>query len=175
MKYFLPIACCLLTVACQYNPFAHRFLTREPSPDEVVGTYALHEVYVDMVEAGLSERIRKASPPPSITLHANGTAVLKQFPLFEELDDSFDYKFIDFEDLDARWEISSAGSVSSGGDDLKTAYGLRLTLSDGRSLLDPPTLTGETEVDGLIFTFYDGDQGQILGYQKTAATPDPGR
>jgi len=171
MNRFLAIPILLFIAGCQYNPFAHRFLTREPSPDEVVGQYSLTEVYVDMVESGLSERIRGASSTPTITLHPDGTAILSGFPFFKEQEHTFDYKFTGFEDITARWEISSVGGVSSGGDDYKKVYGLRLILSDGRVLFDSPSLTGDKKVDGLIFTLYDGDQGQILGYKKENAEP----
>ncbi|MCB1095381.1 MAG: hypothetical protein KDN22_07345 [Verrucomicrobiae bacterium] len=169
MNRLLAITILVLLAGCQYNPFAHRFLTREPSKNEVVGQYSLTEVYVDMVDSGLSERIRAASTTPTITLHPNGTAILSGFPFFEEQENSFDYKFTGFEDLTASWEISSVGGVSSGGDDYKTVYGLRLIFPDGRLLFDSPSLTGDKTVDGLIFTLYDGDQGQILGYKKTNA------
>ena len=105
-----------------------------------------------MVNPSLNDRILSTSPKPIITLRA---------------DTGFDYAFKGFEDINAHWKISAVGSVSFGADDTKTVYGVLFTLPDGGVLFDSPTLTGNTTVDGLIFTLYDGDQGQILGYQKS--------
>ena len=168
IRYFTIFAL-LLVAGCQYNPFAHRFLTKEPTSEEVIGEYQLKEVYVDMVDPNLGDRIRAAKPTPTITLHRDGNATLVNFPFFEELDRTFDYNFKGLENLDARCEISMVGSVSSGGNHSKKVYGILLTLTDGRSLFDSPSLTGKNSVDGMIFTLYDGDQGQILGYTKTKA------
>tara|TARA_B110000305_G_scaffold237761_1_gene301761 strand:- start:146 stop:670 length:525 start_codon:yes stop_codon:yes gene_type:complete len=167
MKFLLIITCSIFITSCQYNPHADKFLTVEPNVSEVVGIYELQEAYVDMVNPSLNDRILSTSPKPIITLRADGTATLKQFPFFEELDTGFDYAFKGFEDINAHWKISAVGSVSFGADDTKTVYGVLFTLPDGGVLFDSPTLTGNTTVDGLIFTLYDGDQGQILGYQKS--------
>lgn len=169
MNRFFVITILLLFAGCQYNPFAHRFLTREPSKNEVVGHYTLTEVYVDMVESGLSERIRASSKEPTITLNPDGTAILSAFPFFKAQEKAFDYEFVGLEDLTASWQISSVGGVSPGGNDYKTVYGLRLVLPDGTVLFDSPSLTGDEMVDGLIFTLYDGDQGQVLGFKKKNA------
>jgi hypothetical protein len=159
-------------MGCQYNPFAHRFMTREPTTAEAVGTYDLTEVYVDMVEPGLSEKIRSSEAKSSVLLRADGTASLVNFPLFEESTNRFNYRFRGFQSIEARWKVTSVGSVSSGGDDLKTVYGIDFMLSDSKKLFDWPTFTGKEAVDGLILTLYDGDQGQILGFKKRTAKPD---
>lgn len=160
------MAVTIALVGCQYNPFAHRFLKREPSVKEVVGTYSLVEVYVDMVENGLNEKIRARTPKPIITLRSDGTAFLQSFPVFRETEVSFDYRFDGFEDIETRWEISPVGGVSSGGEDSTTVYGLSFDFPESKSSFRWPTFTGDKRVDGMIFTLYDGDQGQILGYTK---------
>jgi len=162
----------ILAVGCQYNPFAHRFMTREPTTAEAVGTYDLTEVYVDMVEAGLSEKIRQSKANTSLRLRADGTASLVDFPVFEEGTNAFDYRYTGLQSLDAQWKIISVGSVSSGGNDSKTVYGIQFTFADSRKLFDWPTFTGKDSVNGMIFTLYDGDQGQILGFKKRNAEPD---
>jgi hypothetical protein len=159
-------AVAIALASCQYNPFAHRFLKREPSVDEVVGTYSLEKVYVDMVENGLNEKIRARTPKPMITLRSDGSALLRSFPVFRETEEGFDYRFEGFEDIETRWEISPVGGVSSGGGDSTTVYGLSFSLPDSKGFLRWPTFTGDKTVDGMIFTLYDGDQGQILGYTK---------
>ena len=159
-------AVAIALASCQYNPFAQRFMKREPSEDEVVGNYSLEEVYVDMVENGLNEKIRARTPKPIITLRPDGSALLRSFPVFRETDEGFDYRFEGFEDIETRWEIIPVGGVSSGGGDSTTVYGLSFSLPDSKGFLRWPTFTGDKTVDGMIFTLYDGDQGQILGYTK---------
>lgn len=151
---------------CQYNPFAHRFLKREPSMEQVAGIYALKEVYVDMVESGLSEKIRTKSPSPTIELRADGSASLRSFPVFRQTAQEFEYTFEGFEDLETRWHILPTGCVSSGSDDATTVYGISFDFAKGKNFEQWPTLTGDKTVDGMIFTLYDGDQGQILGFIK---------
>ena len=57
-------------------------------------------------------------------------------------------------------------SVSSGGDDSQTVYGIQFTFDGGRTLFDTPTFTGTPRVDGMIFTISDPDMGEILGFRK---------
>jgi len=156
----------LILTGCQYNPFAHRFLKREPTMEEVAGTYALKEVYVDMVESGLNEKIRANSPKPTIELRADGSASLRSFPVFRRTADGFEYTFEGFEDLETRWHILPTGCVSSGSDDATTVYGISFDFAKDKNFEHSPTLTGDKSVDGMIFTLYDGDQGQILGFIK---------
>ena len=155
----------VLLSSCQSDPFAHRFLKKEPALDEAVGTYLLTEAYVSMIEAGLDEKIRSHEPTPSIELRDDGTAILRDFPLFHEQANAFDYDWVGFRTLEARWAIIPVGAVSSSVNDTAVpVFGLRLT--DAEEPLDSPTFTGKETIDGMIFTFYDGDQGQILGFKK---------
>ncbi len=155
----------LVVTGCQYNPFALRFLKREPSVSEASGTYVLKEVYVDMVDSSLSEKIRIHRPIPKIILQADGEAEFSDFPLFKQ-SGTFDYSFTGYMNFKARWTITSAGTVSSGGSDTYTVYGISIAPTDMTQPVDSATFTGKKTPDGMIFTLYDGDQGQILGFQK---------
>lgn len=158
---------CFLLAACPSNPYAHRFLTSEPANQDVLGEYKLKEIYLDLIEPGLSDRIRDFTQNSSITLHPDGNATLVDFPFFDVVN-TFEYKFKGMENLKAVWEIVPAGGMSSnsGSDDYRIVYGIRFTLLDGRELFDQPSLTGDGDADGMIFTLEDGDWGQILGYSK---------
>lgn len=155
----------LVLASCQYDPFAHRYLDKEPSREEAAGTYILEACYVDMVESGLSERIRSATITPSITLRPDGIAELKGFPLFHGTD-GLNYSFEGLHSFERSWSILPVGTVSSGGDSATTVYGVRFELPGGETLFDSPTFTGEDSVDGFVFTLYDGDQGQALIFRK---------
>lgn len=156
----------MLCVSCQSNPFAHRFLKKEPALHEALGTYELTEAYVSMIQTDLDKAIRDHQPIPSIILRDDGTATLTDFPVFTQKEDSFDYDWSGFQSMEARWEMIPTGAVSSSANGTATTvFGVRFTESS--VVIDSPTFTGEETIDGMIFTFYDGDQGQILGFKKT--------
>ncbi|MGL5019856.1 MAG: hypothetical protein ACRDBP_17100 [Luteolibacter sp.] len=117
-----------------------------------------------MVKSGLSETIRAHQPQPKILLRPDGSADLQDFPLFVETKD-FNYEFSDFVTLKAKWTIQPTGAVSSG-NSATTVYGLALEPIGSDHKIDSANFTGKKSPDGLIFTFYDGDQGQILGFEK---------
>jgi hypothetical protein len=139
-------------------------MTREPSQEEVAGEYKLNEVYLDLIESGLSDRIRDSARGSSIILKGDGTAILTKFPVLEALDElGTHYKFKGLQDLKTEWEVSTLGNVSSGGDDLLAIYGVRFILPEqSRSA----RFTGQDRVEGMIFGFSDPDLGQILGFSK---------
>jgi hypothetical protein len=137
---------------------------------EVVGSYELKEVYVDMIESGLNEKISAKKPRSMIELRADGSAVLRSFPIIQATGDGFDYAFQAFEDIEARWLIEPAGSVSSGRGEPTTVYGITFS-HEPMKAQRWATFTGGKEVTGMIFTFYDGDQGQILGFTKQQKNP----
>jgi len=45
----------------------------------------LKEIYLDLIESGLSDRIRDSTRGSSIILKDDGTALLKNFPFLEEV------------------------------------------------------------------------------------------
>lgn len=154
-----------LVAGCQYNPHAHRFSKHEPAVAEAAGTYVLDEVIVDSVDVGLSEKIRHYAATSQIILRHDGTVKFTRFPEFHQAD-TFNYSYAGPEDFDGRWTIAPTGSVSSGGDDSHTVYGIHFTFADDRTLFEFPTFTGTPRVDGMIFTLSDPDQGEILGFRK---------
>lgn len=119
-----------------------------------------------MIQAGLDKTIRDHQPTPTIILRDDGTATLTDFPLFTEKEDAFDYEWSGFQSLEARWEMIPAGVVASSVDGPTTSV-FGVLFSECDPPLDSSTFTGEETIDGMIFTFYDGDQGQILGFRKT--------
>ena len=153
---------CLLWVACPADPFAHRYLTREPTVEEVVGEYELKEIYLDLIEFGLSDRIRDSTRGASIVLKGDGTAILTQFPVIEEVG-TFRYEFKGLKNLKGKWKVAKLGNVSSGEDELRAIYGVRFILP---RLNLSASLSGQDRVEGMIFGFSDPDEGQILGFSK---------
>jgi hypothetical protein len=155
----------ILAVGCQFNPHAGRFSKHKPTVGEAAGTYVLEDVFVDSVKEGLNEKIQSYAPSSQIVLRNDGTAKFLRFPVLLSPDDSH-YTYKGPEDFEARWSIESVGTVSSGGDDSQTVYGVQFSFSDDRTLFDTPTFTGTPSVDGMIFTLGDPDMGEILGFRK---------
>jgi hypothetical protein len=155
----------ILVAGCQYNPHAHRFTKHKPAIAEAAGTYVLDEVFVDSVKVGLGKEIQNYAATSQIVLRHDGTARFVRFPVFRSPDD-LHYTYQGPEDFEARWSVSPSGSVSSGGDDSQSVYGIQFTFDDGRTLFDTPTFTGSPRVDGMIFTISDPDMGEILGFRK---------
>jgi hypothetical protein len=155
----------MLVASCQYDPHAHRFSKHQPAIEEAAGTYVLDEVYVDTAGEGVSEKIEGYAATSQIVLRSDGTARFTRFPVFKG-PDTLHYSYMGAEDFDGRWSIASAGCVSAGGNDSQTVYGIRFTFTDGRTLHESPTFTGSPRVDGMIFTFGDPDQGEILSFRK---------
>ncbi|MCW1884371.1 hypothetical protein OKA04_06480 [Luteolibacter flavescens] len=155
----------LLLAACQYNPHAHRFSKRQPTVEEAAGTYVLTEALVDTVKTGLSAEIKDYAATSRIILRHDGSAKFVRFPDFSRADD-FTYSYKGPKDFEGRWSIVASGTVSSGGDDSQTVYGIDFSFADGRKLFESPTFTGSSAVDGVIFTLGDPDMGEILGFKK---------
>jgi hypothetical protein len=155
----------VLVAGCQYDPHGHRFSKHQPAIEEAAGTYILDEVLVDSAGEGVSQKIQGYAATSQIVLRNDGTARFVRFPVFKG-PDTLHYSYMGAEDFDGRWSIASAGSVSAGGDDSQTVYGIQFTLADGRVLYESPIFTGSPRVDGMIFTFGDPDQGEILGFRK---------
>ena len=153
---------CLLWVACPSDPFAHRYLTREPTVEEVVGDYELKEIHLDLIEFGLSDRIRNSVWESSIVLRGDGTALLTKFPVLEKVE-TFRYEFKGLKNLKGKWKVAKLGNVSSGEDDLRAIYGVRFILPRQNF---SARLSGQDRVEGMIFGFSDPDEGQILGFSK---------
>ena len=171
---------CLLLVACPSDPFAHRYLTREPTVEEVVGEYELKEIHLDLIESGLSDRIRDSARGSSIVLKGDGTALLTKFPVLEEVG-TFRYEFKGLKNFKVFWRIQTVGgkSSNSAADDYQTVYGLRFVPSAQSGvkgtrpsvkikddLFFSSTFTGDEKVNGMIFSFDDPDLGQILGFSR---------
>ena len=152
-------------VACSSDPFAHRYLTREPTVQEVVGEYELKEIYLNLLESGLSDRIRDSARGSSIVLKGDGTAILTKFPVLEEVG-TFRYEFKGLKNIKAEWKVAKLGNVSSGGDDLRAIYGVRFILP-GQNF--SARLSGQDRIEGMTFGFSDPDLGQILGFSKDSA------
>ena len=105
---------CLLLVAFPSDPFAPGYLTREPTFDEVVGEYELKEIHVDLIESGLSDRIRDSARGSSIVFKVDGTALLTKFPVLEEMG-PFRYVIQGFEKPQRQMEGSQAWEREFGG------------------------------------------------------------
>jgi hypothetical protein len=177
MKINLTILALLGALAvsgCESNDFARRLLKRKPTAEEASGTYVLAVVNVDQVEAGLSQKITTQQPPPTIELKADGTAEVHDFPMFSD-SGNYNYRFAGFTSFKAGWRILPVGNVSSDGNSADV-FGITMDSTDSadtKQKLEALSFTGKSTPDGLVFTLYDGSQGQILEFAKQATEAAP--
>jgi hypothetical protein len=143
-------------VACPCDPFAHRYLTREPTVDKVVGEYDLKEIYLDLIESGLSDRIRDSARGSSIILKDDGTALLNFFPVLEEVG-IFRHEFKGLNNLKTFWRIQTLGGMSSNSaaDDYQSVYGLRFVASAQAGRQRNPSLR-QDQGRPVFFVYFHG-------------------
>jgi hypothetical protein len=162
------------------SPFAHRYLTREPTADEVLGEYELKGIHLNLIDSELSDRIRDSARGSSIILKDDGTALMIFFPVLEEVG-IFRYEFKGLNNLKAFCRIQTFGGMSSNSaaDHYQSVYGLRFVETaqavDKRTrpsvkikedLFVSSTFTGNEKLNDIIFSFDDLDLGQILVFSK---------
>ena len=133
-----------------------------------MGEYELKEIYLDLIESGLSDRIRDSARWSSIVLKGDGTAILTNFPVLEKVE-TFRYEFKGLKNFRGEWKVAKLGNVSSVEDDLRAIYGVRFILP-GQNL--SASLSEQDQVEGMIFGFSDPDEGQILGFSKGLGKQD---
>lgn len=198
---------CLLIVAaaflaCQYNPFAHRFVTEEPDWLEVEGVYVMTFQSVVYGE----DRDGLESDPPCIVVGEHNRYRAVRYPVIQR--DNGDWRFVDSIDKTGDWRGDTVGSVGTNAtSETKRYWGLRLDphpiprpeldadslhaaaargdndavgeILSKSSLLDyprDPALGLNEGIFELIFTYGDGDAGQVLIFTKnddeTACRPE---
>lgn len=164
MKKVLTATAFVALCACQYDPHAKDYTTKEPALAEIVGEYELDQIYMETYSTGIRDKVSKLDAPPLIRLLADGTFIAERFPYFSETASGFEYKFEDFRALDAKWSQAVVGSIGDGSGSLKSHYGI--TVEDLPTHLSSIGFTGRKKVDGLIIGFGDPDSGDAIKYKK---------
>ena len=153
------LAVFLASVGCQYDPYADRFVTHKPRPEDVVGRYRLKEQTIN--REGLQALRGKRS---SIELFADSRFIASNIPpgSFGPIpDENF---FSSLASGSGTWRIDVVANVASGFAGTKTVWGVRLN-SPGFEF-DSAELTGARPPYGLIFTVGDPDSGQVMIFER---------
>ena len=78
-----------------------------------MGEYELKGIHMDWIESEMSDRIRDSAGGSSIVLKVDGTAILTQFPVLEEVG-TFGYEFKGLKSLKAIMKSSQAWECEFG-------------------------------------------------------------
>jgi len=138
---------------CQYDPYAHLIATKRPQAQNVVGVYVLKTQTLTDEELNFL-----GDKQATIELDSSGVYTATNFPVWKEWEAG--YRFDRLFSTTGNWQIESTGSISGEG-----AWAIRLTPS-----LDPlalsPAITNNTPPHGLLFTYGDGDAGDVMIFEK---------
>lgn len=145
-------------LACQYNPFAHLYITTPLDASEVYGTYRLRASYVYFP----TPETVGHEDAPSILLMADGRFVALQVP---EWMASREFSSSALVDYTGEWRLEAVGRVVSGRSS-EPYYGV---VFDWPRLRDSAALARDGGKLQLIFTYRDPDLGEALVFERVTA------
>jgi hypothetical protein len=145
----------LFIMSCQYDPYAHLYLTKEPTKKNVVGVYKFK--FQTMDSSIDDEKIKKRNT--KITIFSDQTYSVDKLPYFKEID-VFNYTYDRSVSFSGTWKIETLGTVSYGGDHSEKHWGI--ILESAPKELRFAGLLGEKKPNGLIFSYGDPDQGKVM-------------
>jgi hypothetical protein len=157
-----------LLTSCQYNPFAHRFVTEEPDWADVEGAYKLSlQTLVRSDPSSFDKR------HPCIELLPERRYSAVNFPSWERSDSG--WRLVRQLSLSENWQGTITGGVSNGNRYSKT-WGIKLSphpagdppdrLIDFFDHPGKPTLGRNKGRLELISTYGDGDAGDVLIFAR---------
>lgn len=141
----------LLLSSCfwQFDPYGGLYVTQEPASEDVVGVYKLREQ--TLTSGGLDD---VGDIGTTITINADGTYAITNFPLWQGL---VDYEFDELLSDEGLWEISIIG-----GNSYESFWGIRFS----NNQIPPAGLIDDGASLGLIFTYGDPDAGDVMIFEK---------
>lgn len=149
----------LLIIGCQYNPYAHLYLTEKPTQESIVGTYQFDfQTLSDKIDG---EKLKQRNS--RIVLHSDQTYQIHKLPNFKEID-VLNYTYDQSVSLSGTWYLETIGSVSNGGDHSEKYWGVILVSAPEG--LGSAGLIGDKKPNGIIFGYGDPDQGKVMLLEK---------
>ena len=145
-------------VSCQYDPFAHKYTTKEPRKYELVGTYIFDRQTVDYEITEFQNSTNTSIVTPRISIMQDGTFEVINLPIFESAS---------YEGLIStmgNWKISRVGSVGDGSGNLKPQWGIYMSELP-EELRNVGLMNSESPYE-IIFGFGDPDAGQAMIFKK---------
>ncbi|WP_161964464.1 hypothetical protein [Mucilaginibacter endophyticus] len=149
------LACSLLILGCQSDPYAGDMTTEQPRREDIIGIYRFKEQTIS--EAPIDKRGLKAT----ITLKSDGTYLAIDIPNVFGGPDAENHKYISAK---GNWKIETIGSIDTGWGHPKPNWGITLTAID--ESLTNIGFTGNETPYGLIVTFDDPDLAMVMLFKK---------
>jgi len=147
-----------VAAGCQYDPFAHRYVTTEPQAIEVAGTYVMtSQTMLSPAPAAL--HLGSNRDAPRIRLDPGGRYEATGFPTWAEA--SLQWKLTGSVDGGGEWKIRWAGSVSNGWTD-KPYYGVDFETP----VADTAAIARNGGKLQLIFVHGDPDTGDAMVFER---------
>lgn len=141
---------------CQFDPYAYLSTTHEPNTTDVVGTYVLK------TQTLTNENLEfLQGKQATIEISTTGTFTTTNFPAWSAIIRT-GYRPNKLLSVTGRWKIARVGSISNGGNNIKSVWGIHFSRD-----IDPANLTGDTPPYGLIFTYGDPDSGDVMIFERT--------
>jgi hypothetical protein len=146
--------------SCQYDPHAHLYTTRKPSPQDLVGRYKLK--WQTVTGDGL---LAFGGKLPVVELFADGSFTATNLPpggpQISVLDRDFWRTLLNGS---GHWRVDAVGGIDNGFGREEIHWGVYL--ESVAAPLHPAGLTGTKLPYGLIFTLGDPDLGEAMFFER---------
>ncbi len=149
-----------ILISCQYDPYAHKYLTEEPNESELVGTYVFENQTVNYEILEFKNSETKKTVIPKIKIKQNGTYQVINFPVFENWNPTYSGLITN----SGKWNKATVGSTSSGTDELKSIWGIYLNELPEES--QNAILMNKKHPFKLLFGYGDPDEGNVMIFKK---------
>ena len=158
-KFIILIIILAIISSCQYDPYAHRFTTKEPEKSELFGIYIFN---IQTVDNSIKEFKNENGEiiTPEIIIKSNGEFETKNIPYFK----GFPLIFSGLISKKGKWVKDVLGAVDVGKKENLKHWGIHLI--EMPTELKGAGLMNKKYPYDIIFTFGDPDQGEVMIFKK---------
>ena len=150
----------ILVISCQYDPYAHKYVTEEPIESEFIGVYVFEKQTVDYKITEFKDTETNSIVIPKIEIKKDGTYQVVNFPVFENWDPIYTGLITN----SGKWNKTTVSSTSDGMGELKSIWGLNLNGLPKES--KNAILMNKKRPHDLLFGFGDPDEGNVMIFKK---------
>ena len=158
-KFIILIIILTFISSCQYDPYAHKFTTKEPTKSELFGIYLFDTQTVDNSMKEFKNEKGEVIMP-KIIIKPNGEFETKNIPYFK----GFPPTYNGLISKKGKWIKDVLGVVDIGKKKNLKHWGIHLI--EMPTELKGAGLTNKKYPYDLIFTFGDPDQGEVMIFKK---------
>ncbi len=150
----------ILIVSCQYDPYAHKYVTEEPNESEFIGIYIFENQTIDYKITEFRNSETNDIVIPKIEIKKNGTYLVVNFPVFENWNPTYTGVITN----SGKWNKTTVGSTSDGMGELKSIWGINLNGLPEES--QNAILMNKMPPHDILFGFGDPDEGNVMIFKK---------